>query len=194
GGPVLESVHQQMKHHFEEHGTMDCLFDQVEDLEDKEIRPYLTKTYRDYQTAKKQDLTADCLHDDKIKFTNAVSSEIDSKIFISELFQNLQLTCQETELEKLFKKEHFHFVQNPYTIEKIKKLVNNPYLDYNKLCQIPLGKEPRLYGNLQKLKHTNLYLFKALIFDPNHLIYEGTKFNKLKNMTCLFSESNCSET
>ena len=33
---------------------MDCLFEQVEELEDKEIKSYLTKTYRDYQTAKKQ--------------------------------------------------------------------------------------------------------------------------------------------
>lgn len=53
GGPMLESVYKQMDHHFEEHGTMDCLFDKVEDLEDKEIKPYLTKTYRDYQNAKK---------------------------------------------------------------------------------------------------------------------------------------------
>ena len=33
---------------------MDCLFDRVEELEDKEIKQYLTKTYRDYQNAKKQ--------------------------------------------------------------------------------------------------------------------------------------------
>ena len=52
--PVLESVHQHMKYHFEKHGTMDCLFEQVEDLGDKEIKPYLTKTYRDYQNAKKK--------------------------------------------------------------------------------------------------------------------------------------------
>ena len=52
--PVLESVHQQMKYHFKEHRQMNCLFDQVEELEDKTIKPYLTKTYRDYQTAKKQ--------------------------------------------------------------------------------------------------------------------------------------------
>jgi len=51
---MLESVYKQMKHHFKEHRTMDCLFEQVEELEDKEIKPYLTKTYRDYQTAKKQ--------------------------------------------------------------------------------------------------------------------------------------------
>lgn len=50
---MLESVYQQMKHHFKEHRTMDCLFEQVEDLEDKEVKPYLTKFYRDYQTAKK---------------------------------------------------------------------------------------------------------------------------------------------
>lgn len=52
--PVLESVYQQMEYHFEEHGTVKCLFEQVEELEDKEIKVYLTKTYRDYQTAKKQ--------------------------------------------------------------------------------------------------------------------------------------------
>ena len=54
GGPMLESVYQDMKHHFEEHGTMDCLFSKVENLEDKEIKSYLTKTYRNYQNAKKQ--------------------------------------------------------------------------------------------------------------------------------------------
>jgi hypothetical protein len=43
-----------MRYHFKEHGTMNCLFEQVEDLKDKEIKPYLTKTYRNYQTAKKQ--------------------------------------------------------------------------------------------------------------------------------------------
>ena len=141
-----------------------------------------------------KELITDCLHDPEIKFTNAVSQEIDSKVFISELFQNLRLTCQEAELKELFRQEHFHFVQNSYIIEKIERLVGNPYLDYNKLCQIPLGKEPRLYGNLQKIKHTNLYLFKVLIFDPNHLIYEETKFNKLKNLTCLFSKTDCSAT
>jgi hypothetical protein len=51
---MLESVYQQMKHHFKEHRTMDCLFEPVENLEDKEIKSYLTKTYRDYQNAKKK--------------------------------------------------------------------------------------------------------------------------------------------
>lgn len=51
---MLESVYQQMKRHFKEHRTMECLFDQVEDLEDKEIKPYLVKTYRDYQNAKRK--------------------------------------------------------------------------------------------------------------------------------------------
>ncbi|CAI2194711.1 3636_t:CDS:2 [Funneliformis geosporum] len=54
GGPMLESVYQQMDYHFEKHGQMNCLFDQVKTVEDKEIKSYLTKTYRDYQTAKKR--------------------------------------------------------------------------------------------------------------------------------------------
>ena len=33
---------------------MNCLFESVEDIEDKMIKSYLTKTYRDYQTAKKK--------------------------------------------------------------------------------------------------------------------------------------------
>src|SRR5947209_1900484 len=53
-GPFLESVYQQMNYHFEEHGTMGCLFKSVEDIEDKEIKPYLTKVYRDYQNSKKK--------------------------------------------------------------------------------------------------------------------------------------------
>ena len=137
------------------------------------------------------ELIIDCLHDKDIKFTNSLSQEMDRKAFISELFQNLQLACQETELKELFKREHFHFVQNPYIIGKIERLINNKYLELTTLCQIPLGQTPRLYGNLQKVKHTNLYLFKALILDPNHLIYEETQFNKLKNLTCLFSKTDC---
>jgi len=54
GGPMLETVYRQMKYHFKEHRTMDCLFETVEDIEDKTIKSYLAKTYRDYQTAKKK--------------------------------------------------------------------------------------------------------------------------------------------
>jgi len=54
GGPMLESVYQNMKHHFTEHGTMDCLFEPIEDIKDKEIKQYLTKIYRDYQNSKKK--------------------------------------------------------------------------------------------------------------------------------------------
>lgn len=142
-----------------------------------------------------KDLITHCLHDEEIRFTNAISPEINSKTFISELFQNLKLVCQEVDLKELFQQEHFHFIQSSYIVGKIEGLVDNPYLDYNKLCQIPLGKEFRLYGNLKKLKHTNLYLFKTLILDPNHLIHHHeTKFSKLKNLTCLFSKTNCLET
>ncbi len=140
-----------------------------------------------------KDLIIHCLHDKEIKFTNAVNLEIDAKNFISELFQNLKLTCQEAELEELLERDHFHLLHNPYTKKKIEKLVDNPYLEYNKLCQIPLTQEFRLYGNLKKIKHTTLYLFKTLILDPNHLIYNEQKFNQLKNLTCLFSEKDCLE-
>ena len=140
------------------------------------------------------ELITDCLHDKEIKFTNAISQEIDGKLFISELFKSLQFVCQEAELEELFQQEHFHFVNSLYTKKKIERLVDNDYIEPGKLCQIPLGKEPRLYGKLRKIKHTNLYFFKALILDPNHLIYEETNFNKLKNLTCLFSKTDCSET
>jgi len=135
-----------------------------------------------------------CLHEPEIKFTNAINQEIDGKVFVSELFKNLQLTCQEAELKELLERDHFHVVLNSYIKGKIEKLVDNPYFEFAKLCQIPLGQTPRLYGNLQKVKHTNLYLFKALIFDPNHLIYEETNFRKLKNLTCLFSKTDCPET
>ena len=141
-----------------------------------------------------KDLITYCLHDKEIKFTNAISQEIDSKTFISELFRNLQLTCQETELRELFHRDHFHFVQKPYVKEKIESLVDNPYFEFTNLCQIPLSQEFRLYGNLQKVKYTNIYLFKALIVDPNHLIYNEHKFKKLKSLTCLFSENDCLET
>jgi hypothetical protein len=140
-----------------------------------------------------KDLITHCLHDEEIKFTNAISQKTDSKALVSDLIQNFQLTCQETELKELFQQEHFHFVQNSYVVGKIKRLVDNPYFDYNKFCQIPLGKETRFYGNLKKIKHTNLYLFKSLVLDPNHLIYNEKNFKKLKNLTCLFSKNDCSE-
>src|SRR4051794_12766583 len=135
-----------------------------------------------------KELITDCLHEPEIKFTNAISQEIDNKRFISELFQNLQLTCQEAELKELLERDHFHVVLNSYIKGKIEKLVDNPYFEFTKLCQIPLGKESRLYGNLQKIKHTSLYLFKSLVLDPNHLIYNEQNFKKLKNLTCLFSK------
>ncbi|CAI2188729.1 5559_t:CDS:2 [Funneliformis geosporum] len=183
-----ELVHQQMRHHFKEHGTMDCLFEQVEDLNDERVESYLTKTYRDYQTAKKQasqnnrtyclmtqvifdfkDLITHCLHDEEIEFTNAFNPEIDSKAFISELFQNLKSVCQETELKELFKKEHFHFVQNPYTKGKIERLINNPYFELTNLCQIPLTQGFRLYGNLKRpgIGKTSLLKFsKNIVGSP----------------------------
>ena len=103
-------------------------------------------------------------------------------------------SSSEAELEELFKQKHFHFVNSLYVKEKIERLVDKDYLEPGKFCQIPLGQEPRIYGKLKKIKYTNLYLFKALILDPNHLIYEETKFSKLKNLTCLFSEKDCPET
>jgi len=141
-----------------------------------------------------KDLITNCLHDEENSFTNAISSEIDSKEFIAELFGSFKFTCQEADLEELFQQEHFHLIGNSQIKKKIEKLVDNPYLDFNRLCQVPLGQEPRLYGSLKKIKHTNLYIFKALVFDPNHLIYEEVKFKKLKNLTCLFSKNNCLET
>jgi hypothetical protein len=139
------------------------------------------------------ELVTNCLHDKEIKFTNAISQEIDSKKTISELFKGFKLVCRK-ELKELLEADHSHLVKSRYVKEKIEKLVDNPYLDYNKLCQIPLGQEPRLYGSLKKIKHTNLYLFKALILDPNHLIYNENNFAKLKNLTCLFNENDCLET
>ena len=62
-----------------------------------------------------KDLITSCLHNEEVEFTNAFNPEIDSKIFISELFQNLKLTCQEAELEELFKQEHFHLIRDTHT-------------------------------------------------------------------------------
>src|SRR4051794_1519153 len=113
------------------------------------------------------ELIIHCLHREEIEFTNAFNPEIDSKVFISELFQNLQSICQEAELKELFQRKHFHFIQKPHIAEKIEKLVDKPYLNFDRLCQVPISQEFRLYGNLQKIKHTHFHLFKALILDPN---------------------------
>jgi hypothetical protein len=87
--------------------------------------------------------------------------------------------------------EHFHLVESSYIKEKISQIIGDDYLYAKRILQIPLGKEPRLYGTLQKIKHTGLYLFQALLLDPNHLIYEEKNFAKLKNLTCLFKEKDC---
>ena len=51
---MLESVYQQMEHHFEEHGTMNCLFEPIENIGNKIIKSYLVKVYRDYQNAERK--------------------------------------------------------------------------------------------------------------------------------------------
>jgi len=51
---MLESVFQQMQHYFREYGTINYLFEPVENVEDKIIKSYLTKIYRGYQNSKKQ--------------------------------------------------------------------------------------------------------------------------------------------
>jgi len=56
-----------MKHHFKEHGTMDCLFEPIENLEDKIIKSYLTKIYRDYQNSKKKGEELDFLFQNEDK-------------------------------------------------------------------------------------------------------------------------------
>jgi len=43
-----------MKLNFKEHESLDCLFEQVEDIEDKTIKSYLNKVHCDYQNSKKK--------------------------------------------------------------------------------------------------------------------------------------------
>src|SRR4051794_27751403 len=91
------------------------------------------------------ELIIDCLHDKKRKFTNAIKPKMIGKKTFAELFQNLQFIC-EKELEELLSTDHFHLVENSYIKEKISKLISNDYLYAKRILQIPLGKEPRLYG------------------------------------------------
>lgn len=136
------------------------------------------------------ELSTNCLHDKKDKFTNAVKLELISKITFAELFRSLQSIC-EKELEELLEMDHFHLVENSYIKERISKLVSSDSLYSKRILQVPLGKEVRLYGILQKVKHSDFYLFQSLLLDPNHLVYDAKRFNKLKKMTCLFSEIDC---
>lgn len=135
-------------------------------------------------------LIIDCLHDKKSKFTNAIKPAIISKKTLAELFQNLQLISQK-DLADLWEMDHFHLVESSYIKEKIGTIISDDYLYAKRILQIPLSKEFRLYGTLQKIKHTDFYLFHALLLDPNHLIYEEKNFTKLKNLTCLFKEKDC---
>jgi hypothetical protein len=48
---------------------------------------------------------------------------------------------------------------------------------------MPVGQESRLYGYLEKIKYNAIYLFKVLLFDPNHLIYPKGKMPNPKNLT-----------
>lgn len=136
------------------------------------------------------ELITNCLHNKKRKFTNAIKLGINNKEFIAELFRSFQFVSR-GELEELLSTNHFHFVESSYIKEKISEIIDDDYLYAKRILQIPLGKEPRLYGTLQKIKHTNFYLFQALLFDPNHLIYEEKNFAKLRNLACLFREENC---
>jgi len=136
------------------------------------------------------ELITDCLHDKAEKFTNAIKLETSCKKFVAELFRSFQFASR-GELEEVLDSDHFHFVESFYIKEKISEIIGDDYLYSKRILQVPLGKEPRLYGTLQKIKHTNLYLFQTLLFDPNHLIYDEKNFAKLKNLTCLFREEDC---
>ena|SRR6185369_9275248 len=136
------------------------------------------------------ELITTCLHDKEKKFTNAIKLETSCKKFTAELLRSLQFASS-GELTELLEADHFHSVESAYIKEKISKIINDDYLYTKRILQIPLGKEPRLYGTLQKIKHTEFYLFQALLLDPNHLIYEEKNFAKLKNLACLFREKDC---
>ncbi|CAG8840571.1 7982_t:CDS:2 [Gigaspora margarita] len=181
---------------------MDCLFGQVEDIQDKTIKSYLAKIYRDYQNSKKKGGEIDfffqvqdepevityCIH--KPEFTNAISKNSDYKAIIANFFQIFHLSCR-SDLKTLLDEEHFHLVNSPVILKKIAKLSNNKYLTEERILQMPLGQEPRLYGYLEKVKYTDIYLFKVLLFDPNHLVYPKGKMPNPQNLTCLFSKTDC---
>ncbi|CAG8728314.1 34424_t:CDS:2, partial [Racocetra persica] len=173
-GPMLESVYRQMLNHYEEYKELDSLFAKTEDTVNEKIKSCLNKVYQDYQENKKRGK--------EIDFFFKTQDWADYSL--------LQVACRK-ELEELLEMNHVHLVERYHIKGKISKLVNDDYLLSKKIMQIPLGSKPRLYGTLQKIKHTNLYLFQALFFDPNHLIYEEHEFSKLTNMTCLFSKVDC---
>lgn len=67
------------------------------------------------------ELITDCLHDEEIKFTNAIVQELDSKKTISELFKGFKLVCQK-ELKELLEMDHSHLVKSRYIKEKNRKI------------------------------------------------------------------------
>jgi|SRR6185312_5124425 len=129
-----------------------------------------------------------CIHSSE--FTNAILKNSNYKALIFSFFQLFRLSCR-SDLKTLLEEEHFHIVNSSIIREKIAKLANNKYLAEERIFQMPLGKEPRLYGYLEKIKHTEIYLFKVLLFDPNHLVYPKGKMPNPKNLTCLFNEEDC---
>jgi len=131
-----------------------------------------------------------CLHEKE--FTNAIPKNINYKSIIFNFFQLFRL-CGQSGLKTLLQEEHFHIVNSNTIKEKIAKLTRNKYIVDEKIVQMPLGKESRLYEYLEKIKYINIYLFKILLFDPNHLVYPKNKMPNPQNLTCLFSEEDCFE-
>lgn len=129
-----------------------------------------------------------CIHN--TEFTNAILKNNDCRVLIANFFHLFRLSCN-SDLKTLLEEEHFHIVNSSNIRQKIAKLVNNKYISEERIFQMPLGKEPRLYGYLEKVKYTDIYLFKVLLFDPNHLVYPKGKMPNPKNLTCLFNEEDC---
>ena len=139
-------------------------------------------------------LFVDCIHQED--FTNAIKKE-EIKLIFADFLQIVQLCSSQEWKEFAQEIKHCHEVKDEWTKRRIGRLINwnkkeIAELERKLIWQIPLGKEARLFGILEKnkpIKHNNL--FRALLLDPNHKTYRKSGKNVLatpKDLVCLFSE------
>jgi hypothetical protein len=141
------------------------------------------------------EMVVKCIHTED--FTNALKVKE-----IKVTFANLLITVHDygkhSFSELAATEQHCHEVKDDYMKARIGKLIGYKTkkienLKRKSVWQIPIGKEPRLFGIVKKVKYPDIsHIFQVLLFDPNHKTYRKSSKNVLATLTdavCLFNES-----
>jgi hypothetical protein len=144
------------------------------------------------------EMVAWCIHQEG--FTNALPIKERQRI-IAEFLRGLR-SYSGMSLGELEEREHCHLVTNPKLKRRIGKLLDwkkeklTHFIKRDRVFQISFGKSgARLFG-LMPRRYYEFYIFKALLFDPCHLIYQPSGKNVMlpaKDLTCLFNPDDCLE-